>query len=109
MGVLRRGMMAIMMLLSGCVGPQTTASQPEPEHKPMPTGSLYTACEKPRPEICTQDYAPVCARRDTGIRCVKAPCPASELKTYSNGCSACGDPKVYGFYPGSCKKPLQQK
>jgi hypothetical protein len=59
-------------------------------------------CESPRPEVCALNYLPVCAERDTGIRCVKAPCPATEHKTYSNACGACADPKVVGYIAHSC-------
>jgi hypothetical protein len=48
------------------------------------------------------EYAPVCATRDTGIRCITAPCPSSETKTYSNACSACTDPKVSQYVKGAC-------
>lgn len=57
-------------------------------------------CTEPRPEICYEVYAPVCAVRDAGIRCVVAPCPSTEQATYPNDCHACADPKVIGFAPG---------
>ncbi|MDH5633422.1 MAG: hypothetical protein OEZ10_10575 [Gammaproteobacteria bacterium] len=62
-------------------------------------------CTDPRPQVCTMDYNPVCADRDTGIRCIKAPCPATEKKTYSNACHACADAKVRSFRPGACDSP----
>lgn len=64
----------------------------------------YVECTEPRPEACTMQYDPVCADVDNGIRCVKAPCPSTDRKTYGNGCSACGDPKVYGYTPGACEE-----
>lgn len=109
MKVLKTSMMTVMLLLSACDGPQTTAARVEPEQKPALTAPVFIACEEPRPEICTQEYAPVCASRDTGIRCVKAPCPASEWITSSSACTACSDPKVYGYFPGSCMKQSPQK
>jgi hypothetical protein len=60
------------------------------------------ACEDPRPEICAQIYEPVCAERDTGIRCVKAPCDSTERREYPNACAACRDPKVHSYTPGPC-------
>lgn len=60
-------------------------------------------CTDPRPQVCTMDYNPVCADRDTGMRCIKAPCPATENKTYSNACHACADPKVRHYRPGACE------
>jgi len=60
-------------------------------------------CEDPRPELCTMDYRPVCALRDTGVRCVTTPCPSTEWNTYSNACSACSDPAVRGYKYGECR------
>ncbi len=60
-------------------------------------------CTDPRPQICTHDYNPVCATRDTGVRCVTTPCPTTEEITYSNGCAACSDKRVISYQPGSCE------
>jgi len=68
-----------------------------------------TQCPEQRPQICTREYLPVCATRDTGIRCVTAPCPSSEEETYGNACSACGDPKVIRYRPGACKQDTGKK
>lgn len=63
-------------------------------------------CEEPRSEMCTRDYRPVCATVDTGVRCVRAPCPlAQSERTFPNGCSACADPKVIQHRPGACPEP----
>jgi hypothetical protein len=59
-------------------------------------------CEDPRPELCTMDYRPVCALRDTGVSCITTPCQSTEWKTYSNACSACSDPDVMGYKHGEC-------
>jgi hypothetical protein len=48
------------------------------------------------------DYRPVCATRDTGVRCITTPCPSTEQKTFSNACTACSDPKVIRHVPGEC-------
>ena len=50
------------------------------------------SCPEPRPEICTQDYRPVCAQMQDG-----------SVKTYSNGCGACSDPAVVGYSDGECQ------
>ena len=50
------------------------------------------ACKEPRPQLCTQDYRPVCAVRQDG-----------SYKTYFNGCSACSDPAVSGYHEGTCE------
>ncbi len=93
-----------LMLLFACalqqpgpavaVAPEASA---KPAEKPKPT-----LCTDPRPQVCTMDYRPVCATRDTGIRCVTTPCPSAEKRTYSNGCGACSDPKVSGYVPEAC-------
>lgn len=103
------GVMLVVLLLSACTGLEKNTSQTDALQEQDKTRPLFTTCPNTRPQICTQEYAPVCARRDSGIRCVKAPCPATEMKTYSNGCSACADPKVYGYYKGDCKQGLQQE
>ena len=51
-----------------------------------------TSCPEPRPEICTMDYTPVCARHTDG-----------SFKTYSNGCTACTNPSVEGYVEGACE------
>lgn len=64
------------------------------------------ACPTQRAEMCASIYKPVCASRDTGVRCVRAPCPSEAPATFSNACSACRDPKVYGYTEGACGKAL---
>ena len=49
-------------------------------------------CPEPRPQICTQDYRPVCAQLQDG-----------SFKTYSNGCNACTDPAVTSYRDGACE------
>jgi len=61
-------------------------------------------CPEPRPQMCTRDYRPVCATRDTGVRCVTTPCPSTEEKTYGNACSACADQDVISYRNGACEK-----
>ena len=66
--------------------------------------SLARAEECPPSEIepCDARYRPVCARWDTGIRCVRAPCPSIEARLYTNACLACRDEQVRGFEAGEC-------
>ena len=55
--------------------------------------NTLTMCKEPRPQICTQDYRPVCGQLMDG-----------SFKTYSNGCSACSNKKVKGYREGPCDK-----
>jgi hypothetical protein len=62
-------------------------------------------CSDPRPTACNLDYKPVCAEVDTGVRCITAPCPSSERKTFSSACKACRDPKAGAYVSGRCPPP----
>jgi hypothetical protein len=62
-------------------------------------------CSDPRPTGCNLDYKPVCADVDTGVRCVTAPCPSTERKTFSSACKACRDPKAVAYVAGRCPPP----
>ena len=53
----------------------------------------FTTCPEPRPQMCTREYRPVCAKLEDG-----------SMKTYSNGCTACTDPKVVGYVPDACEE-----
>ena len=55
----------------------------------LPPGAV--ACSDPRPQVCTMDYTPVCAMRDSG-----------EAATYANACGACADQRVIYHLPGAC-------
>lgn len=57
----------------------------------QPTDSAVTQCAKPRPQVCTMEYAPVCA---TGIQ-------GGEIQ-YSSGCNACADDAIAGYILGAC-------
>jgi len=57
----------------------------------MQNKKTATVCEEPRPQVCTMDYRPVCGNLADG-----------SVKTYSNGCGACGDAKVTSWVEGEC-------
>jgi hypothetical protein len=56
-----------------------------------PTPTLTTQCTTPRPQVCTMEYAPVCATQTGGGR-----------GDYSSACNACADDKVTGYLNGPC-------
>lgn len=67
------------------------------------TMAAFQQCREPRPEICYEIFAPVCATlQDPAIRCLTAPCPSNLHATYANDCKACADPRVQGFASGQC-------
>lgn len=72
--------------------------------KPEERQSTVT-CSEPRKKACTREHRPVCGQVDTGVRCVTAPCPSTESKTYSNACTACADEKVVSYVSGACTTP----
>lgn len=91
-----RGAALVLLFPAGLVACQS--AQPD---SPIDS-KIETECREPRPEICTQEYRPVCGLRNTGSRCITARCPAVEWRTYSNACHACGDPEVVGYREGAC-------
>lgn len=92
-----RSMTLIAMACSMLCGCAPAAESPEYRV------DIDTRCEDPRPEMCTREYLPVCALRDTGVRCVTTPCPSIEWKTYGNACDACADADVIGHVRGACE------
>ena len=54
-------------------------------------GEATRQCVDPRPQICTQEYNPVCATLQDG-----------STMTYASGCTACSDVKVVAHTPGKC-------
>jgi len=74
----------ILLIASGCAG-NTQQGNDTADTR------VFTACTDPRPQICTMQYDPVCAKLETGN------------KTYATDCTACSDPAVSGHYPGACE------
>ena len=94
----------LLLLLAAC-SQAPVASEPPPPAKDPPKQEQKkepVTCSNPRPQVCTMIYAPVCATRDTGVRCIKAPCPSEEQVTKSSGCNACSDEKVISYVEGEC-------
>jgi len=72
---------AVAVLLASCAS-----------SAPKIAGSLSEqVCQEPRPQVCTMEYNPVCARLEDGLH-----------ETYSNGCSACADSRVVAWQERAC-------
>jgi hypothetical protein len=81
-------LLPIAVLLSACA---TTGEEDKDMHK-EPGALDLILCEKPRPQICTREYDPVCARLQDG-----------SVKTYATGCTSCSDEKVVSYRKGACE------
>ncbi|MDX2446581.1 MAG: hypothetical protein QNK29_05200 [Desulfobacterales bacterium] len=81
---------AIVFILLGlfCFMNVGCVSVPEQSNNQSDT---FIGCIEPRPEICTQEYVPVCGYLEDGSQ-----------KTYSNACSACSDKKIIRYKVSSC-------
>ena len=66
------------ILFTGCMSPTKTTP-------------LTTQCTDPRPQVCTMEYAPVCAVLESGARAEA-----------SSACNACADDKITGYVLGPC-------
>lgn len=101
---MRAWTLPMLLLLAAC-SQEPVASEPAPPPAADPPAQAKNEpvmCKEPRPQVCTMIYQPVCATRDTGVRCIKAPCPSEEKLTRSSDCNACSDPKVISYVPGEC-------
>jgi len=81
--LLRTG--ALVALLAGCAMTPAESTQSQDVE-------AYQICPEQRPDICTQEYRPVC-----GLTFDEA------QHTYGNACTACADEQVYGFLTGECE------
>jgi hypothetical protein len=70
--------LAMLLLLAACASQQ-------------PAPSSTTQCADPRPQVCTMEYAPVCAVLNAG-----------GSREYSSACNACADDAVAGYVGGAC-------
>jgi hypothetical protein len=78
--------LAAVLPLDGCAetGPYATqGSESAPD---------LIRCTEPRPEVCTQEYRPVCATLSDGGE-----------RTYASGCVACADVRVLGYRRDPCE------
>jgi len=96
-----RGLHACLVTIAAALACQACTGA-NGEAAPASSHATAQACEDPRPELCAQLYEPVCADRDTGVRCVTTPCDSTERREYPNACDACRDPRVLSYVLGPC-------
>ena len=77
-----------VLYLAGCAGTEVPPSVEVPPD--------LAQCVDPRPQLCTQDYRPVCGVRDAGA--------STERTTYGNACTACSNADVLGYSEGMCEE-----
>lgn len=62
------------------------------KHKDSNNSSMIITCAEPRPQFCTMEYQPVCAKLSD-----------ESIKTYASGCTACSDSAVTSHREGPCE------
>ncbi len=75
---------------------------------PVTEPRLYHCSDLDAQASCAGIAGPVCARVDTGVRCIQPPCPSSSLRQYEQACTACNNDKVDIVFTGSCELLQQQ-
>lgn len=78
----------LLLMLGGCGASQPAAPAPDIQQQ---VEDPRVECSDPRPQVCTMEYAPVCARLLAGGEA-----------TYSSPCNACADDAVASYLSGSC-------
>ena len=80
-----------LMLITACFLPLLACSAKVGKNETQLDKIAKQICPEPRPEICTQQYDPVCGHLKEG-----------GSKTYSNWCTACSDISVEIYSSGEC-------
>jgi hypothetical protein len=75
--------------LPGAEGDGEATPPSAPPRRPFAAES--GACTDPRPEVCTQQYDPVCVERSDSSR-----------RTFGNACTACADSATVRYETGPC-------
>jgi hypothetical protein len=82
-----------MLLLVGALSVLAGCSRSDAaENRAAANRPAFQPCQEPRPAICYEAFAPVCATLTD---------PPQRI-SYLNDCKACADPKVQGFVAGEC-------
>jgi hypothetical protein len=99
---MKKSIIAMIILLAIVLFFSINSSNEPTDIPTSKDGQTLCQPEQRNAGACIEIYQPVCASIDTGIRCITEPCDSFELKTYSNGCFACSDPKVIHYEEGEC-------
>jgi hypothetical protein len=78
--------LAVVLGVTAC----TASRAPE---APPPVEPAISACDEPRPQVCTMIYAPVCASHADG-----------RVETHASACNACADDTVATYVDGACEE-----
>src|SRR5690554_3712510 len=107
----RRVERVALLFLFGLLAACQSDSQPTPLAESLWPDNLQR-CPDERPEVCTQQYDPVCgyfhpAPKGDGLNSSKEWATengsgATRRRTFGNGCSACLESDVVGFTRGAC-------
>jgi len=89
--MLKNSRMFLLVSLSLLSVACATVYDEENENYNEPGALDLILCEEPRPQICTREYNPVCAKSQNG-----------GSKTHSTACTSCSDPEVIGYKMGAC-------
>jgi hypothetical protein len=86
--------------------PTEPEDAPPPEDAPSAGRLALQQCTEVSRKIksCAKESKPVCAEVDTGIRCIRAPCPSTIQQTFDNACTACTNSNVRGYWAVSCEE-----
>ncbi|RKF15866.1 hypothetical protein DBZ36_15970 [Alginatibacterium sediminis] len=84
-GLLTSLTFSAVFALSAC------STQEPMQDKAAPSSAEIIVCPSERPEMCTMEYAPVCANVD------------GNREEFANGCGACSNPDVESYTPGACE------
>lgn len=83
--------MLLLLPLGLSLAACATTGEEEQDINKEPGAMDLILCEEPRPQICTREYDPVCAKLEDGSE-----------KTYATGCTSCSDSKVTSYKKGVC-------
>ncbi len=104
MNQLNRALLCILLSISLLAFNQLLAADlktPYLHKMALGAQASFITCQEPRPEICYESFAPVCAifrspsHQATGLAGVAH-------QTVMNDCKACANTQVQGFIRGAC-------